>query len=210
MKKLYIFDFDGMLADTVYDSIHCVNKALTMCGKPTYDKNLDHLIYKDFRKFLKDNNAGKETEVYTLYNKIYREYTKPNTHPYKGMIKTLQTLQDNNKILAICSNKQESYLKVYTKELFPTINFKYISGHREGIPNKPDPYRINEIIEKTGVSKDEVLYFGDKDADIEAAKRAGVDMVLARYGQGNKEDYVNPYPIKIIDTPVEILNIEDE
>ncbi|OWT32659.1 hypothetical protein BGI41_06505 [Methanobrevibacter sp. 87.7] len=66
MKKLYIFDFDGMLVDSIYDSIHCVNEALKICGKPTYDKDLKTLYYKDFRKFLKDNDAGKETEVYTI------------------------------------------------------------------------------------------------------------------------------------------------
>ncbi|MGN1185898.1 MAG: HAD family hydrolase, partial [Methanobrevibacter wolinii] len=65
----------------------------------------------------------------------------------------------------------------------------------------------NEIIKKENIKKEEVLYFGDKDADINAAKNAGIDMVLVKYGQGNIKDYENTYPIKIIETPMEILDL---
>lgn len=207
MKKLYIFDFDGTLVDSIYDSIYCVNKALELCGKPTYKKDLKTLYYQDFRDFLKDNDAGKETEVYTIYNKIYREYEKPNTFPYANIETVLKKLENRNIILAICSNREEEFLKYFTKKLFKNINFKYISGYKKNIPDKPNPYRLNEIIEKENIKKEEVLYFGDKDADINAAKNAGIDMVLVKYGQGNIKDYESKYPIKIIETPMEILDL---
>lgn len=206
MKKMYIFDFDGMLVDSIYDSIYCVNQALIKCKKPTYNKDLKTLYYDDFRNFLKENDAGKDTVVYDIYNKLYREYEKPNTFPYDGIENVLRTLENNNVTLAICSNREEKFLKEFAKKLFPTINFKYISGYRKNIPDKPNPYRLNQIVKAENIKKEDVLYFGDKDADIEAGKNAGIDMVLASYGQGNIEDYSNPYPIKIIDSPLEILN----
>ncbi|OED30337.1 HAD family hydrolase [Methanosphaera sp. WGK6] len=207
MKKLYIFDFDGMLVDTIKDSIYCVNQALKQCGKPTYDKNLKNLYYKEFRQFLVDNGAPKESEVYHLYNEIYAKYEKPNTKPYNGIIEVLETLHNKNKTLAICSNKEENYLKKYTEKMFKNHNFKYISGHRTGIPDKPNPYRLNEIIKKENIKKEEVIYFGDKDVDIEAARNAGIDMVIVTYGQGNNEDYQQKYPLKVINTPKEILEV---
>ena len=45
-------------------------------------------------------------------------------------------------------------------------------------------------------------------ADIEAAKSAGIDMVLVTYGQGNKEAYSNSYPLKLIDNVKEILDFK--
>lgn len=206
MKTLYIFDFDGTLVDSLYDSIHCVNQALEQEGKPVYRGNLETIIYKDFRKFLVDNDAGKNSKVYHLYNDIYRKYDKPNTKPYEGIIDVLKTLSKQGATLAVCSNKENNYLVEYTKKLFPNIDFKYISGHREGIRDKPNPDRLLEIIEKEGTPLDEVIYYGDKDVDIEAAKQAGIDMILVSYGQGNEEDYNNDYPLKIIDSPRDLLD----
>lgn len=39
MKKLYIFDFDGTLFDTVDDVVICLNKALKVNGFPTLTKS---------------------------------------------------------------------------------------------------------------------------------------------------------------------------
>ena len=57
-----------------------------------------------------------------------------------------------------------------------------------------------------GISKDEVIYFGDKDVDILAAENAGIDMVVVKWGQGNDNDYANPYPLRAIDSPNDILD----
>lgn len=207
MKKLYIFDFDGTLVDSIVDSISCVNEVLKSFNKPTYDKDLKTLYYKDFRQFLKDIDAGKETPVYPAYTKLYKNYPKVNTHPYDGVVEVLKELESQGKILAICSNRDERYLKEFSKQLFEDIDFKYISGYRKGIPDKPNPYRLNEIIEKENISKDEVLYFGDKDADIAAAENAGIDIILVSYGQGNAEDYSSNYPLKVVDSPYDFLDL---
>ena len=64
-------------------------------------------------------------------------------------------------------------------------------------------------MEKEGISKEEVIYFGDKDVDILAAERAEIDMVVVKWGQGNENDYANPYPLKAIDSPKDILDFCD-
>ena len=208
MKELYIFDFDGTLVDSIVDSIACVNEVLKRFDKPTYDKDLKTLYYKDFRQFLKDIDAGKETDVYPAYIDLYKDYPKVHTRPYDGVKEVLEELSNRGKTLAICSNRDVKYLNEFSKEIFKDINFKYISGYRKGIPDKPNPYRLNEIVEMEGCSKDEVLYFGDKDADIAAAENASMDMVLVTYGQGNDEDYSSDYPLRIIDSPYDILDLD--
>ena len=78
------------------------------------------------------------------------------------------------------------------------------------MPDKPDPFRINEIITAENLTPEEVVYFGDKDADVKVEQNAGVDLILVTYCQGIKEDYENPYPLKVIDKTEEILEIIDE
>ncbi len=210
MKRLFIFDLDGMILDTIEDSFNCVNQVLEEFGIPTYDVDLKTMHYPSFRKYLNENNAGKETPVYPRYIEVYAEHPLNNTKHFDGITDVLKTLQDRGVTLAICSNREEKIVKVLAKRFFDEINFKYISGFRKGVPDKPNPYRLEEIINAENVSKSEVVYFGDKDADVKVAKNAGVDLILVTYGQGSHEDYNNPYPLKVIDKPEEILELIDE
>lgn len=210
MKKLFIFDLDGMLLDTIEDSFNCVNQVLKEFGIPPYEEDLQTMHYPTFRKYLNENNAGKQTPVYPKYIEVYAKDPLKNTKPFDGIIEVLTQLQDNNITLAICSNRDEKVVRRLAKQYFEEINFKYISGYNKGIPDKPDPYRINRIIESENLTKDEVIYLGDKDADVKVAQNAEIDLILVTYGQGSDEDYLNPYPLKVIDKPQEILELINE
>ena len=208
MNKLYVFDFDGMLVDTIRDSIACLNQALEEFGRPTFDEDLDSFVYEDLRQFLRDNSSSKDTLIYPRYIEICAESDFSSTKAYDGMIEVLKELASRGIILAICSNREQNVLEEFCGRFLPGIEFKYLSGYRQGVPDKPDPYRLNEIIENEGVGRENVLYFGDKDVDIIAARNASVKMVMATYGQGNEMDYKDSYIFALIDDPKDILDIE--
>ena len=208
MKNLFIFDLDGMLIDSVIYSIRCFNLLFEYYGLPTYDKDLSDLDYDDFREFLRNNIDFSDQGVLDKFVEIYASVPE-DSEAYEGIHEVLETLLNKGMTLAICSNREEENIKDDVMRVFPEIIFKYISGYRQGIPDKPDPYRLNEIVEKEGISKDEVIYFGDKDVDILAAENAGIDMVVVKWGQGNDKDYANPYPLRAIDSPNDILDFAD-
>lgn len=210
MKRLFIFDLDGMILDTFEDSFNCVNQVLEEYGIPTYNMDYKTIHYPTFRKYLNDNNAGKDTPVYPRYIEVYAKDPLNNTKAFDGIIEVLKELQSRDVTLAICSNREEKVVKVLAERFFDGIKFKHISGFRKGVPDKPDPFRINEIINAENVSLDEVVYFGDKDADVKVAENAKIDLILVTYGQGCQEDYDNPYPLKVIDKTEEILELIDE
>lgn len=205
MKNLFIFDLDGMLIDSVIYSIKCFNMLFEYYGLPTYDKDLSDLDYDDFRSFLKSNIDFSNQEVLDRFVEIYASVPE-DSEAYEGIHEVLEILASHGRTLAICSNREEQNIGDDVERVFPDIDFKYVSGYRKGVPDKPDPYRLNEIVEKEGVSKDEVIYFGDKDVDILAAQNAGIDMVVVKWGQGNENDYSNPYPLRAIDSPKDILD----
>ena len=208
MKNLFIFDLDGMLIDSVIYSIRCFNLLFEYYGLPTYDKDLSDLDYDDFREFLRNNIDFSDQGVLDKFVEIYASVPE-DSEAYEGIHEVLETLLNKGMTLAICSNREEENIKDDVMRVFPEIDFKYISGYRQGIPDKPDPYMLNEIGEKEGISKDEVIYFGDKDVDILAAENAGIDMVVVKWGQGNDKDYANPYPLRAIDSPNDILDFAD-
>lgn len=122
-------------------------------------------------------------------------------------MEVLEELQNRGKTLAICTNRTEIDLRERIEGFFKGIDFKYVSGYRKGVPDKPDAYRINEIIEKENISRDKVIFFGDKDNDIMAARNAGIDIAFAKWGQGKEEDFNNPYVFKLLESPYDILDI---
>lgn len=205
MKNLFIFDLDGMLIDSVIYSIRCFNLLFEYYGLPTYDKDLSDLDYDDFREFLRNNIDFSDQGVLDKFVEIYASVPE-DSEAYEGIHEVLETLLNKGMTLAICSNREEENIKDDVRRVFPDIDFKYISGYRKGVPDKPDPYRLNEIVEKENIPKDEVIYFGDKDVDILAAENANIDMVVVKWGQGNENDYMNPFPLRAIDSPNDILD----
>ena len=96
------------------------------------------------------------------------------------------------------------------KHFFPTINFVAIEGQREGIPVKPDPSVVFNILGKALVKKQNVLYVGDSGVDMETARRAGVDSIGVTWGfrsRAELQEYLAGY---IVDKPEEILELLDK
>ncbi|MBE6486703.1 MAG: HAD family hydrolase [Methanosphaera stadtmanae] len=207
MKELYIFDFDGTLVDSYRDSIKYFNITLEQFNLPTFDLDVEGLDYQIFREFIHEQIIGIEEEFMKKFTLNYKDSPQVNTYLYDGIIDVLQELQNRKITLAICSNREQNNLEELVNDFLDGIDFKYISGTVNEEHCKPDPYRINEIIRKENIEKDKILYFGDKVADIEAAKAACIDMVLVTYGQGNDEAYSDSYPLKLIDNPKEILDL---
>lgn len=203
MKKLYIFDFDGTLVNTFYDSVISYNKALKEHGLPEYEyESLDTIDYTDFINNMTDN-----MDILEAYTKIYENSDKEYTLPYEGITEVLQQLIREEKELAICSNRKQEQLTEYTHKLFDNIPFKHVVGYTPDGGYKPNPEVMNRILEEEQYSDDEIVYIGDKKTDILTARNVNIDVVIVRWGQGDDEAYTDEYPIKVIDEVDELLEI---
>ena len=55
---------------------------------------------------------------------------------------------------------------------------------------KPNPYLLEKIVEDLDIKKDEIVYFGDTDTDIETCKNANVTSVGVEWGFREREELV--------------------
>uniref|UniRef100_UPI004038662F HAD family hydrolase n=1 Tax=Roseburia inulinivorans TaxID=360807 RepID=UPI004038662F len=57
----------------------------------------------------------------------------------------------------------------------------------EGISRKPEPETVFEALKELGNTKEEAIYVGDSEADIETAKNAGMPCISVLLGFRDKE-----------------------
>lgn len=212
MKRLFIFDFDGTLFDSVCDVVICFNKALTVHNLPTLTReeylgclggNIDEIVSMVLGENLTDENL--ET-VKKTYLDLYNSSKKENTVPFEKSHDILKKLQDEGILIAINSNRLNYSLQEFVAKFFADIDFLEIEGHDEPHPSKPNPYGVEKILRKANVSADEAVYIGDSKTDIQTAKNAGIDCIIVKWGYGNPKDYEDEYVLDAIDDMCELVN----
>ena len=113
-------------------------------------------------------------DIKEIANKVVNAWQKhisldPEAHP------VLHTLQQHSKKLALVSNfdhPPHAHSVLSKHGLTPYFDSVVISGE-VGI-KKPDPRIFDTAFEQTGMKPEEVIYVGDTEDDVKAARAAGI------------------------------------
>ena len=212
MKKLVIFDLDGTLLDTIADLAVATNHALKQLGYPTHKTEVIRTfvgngINKLLERALPANERTEENvmRMRTHFIPYYDAHNADLSAPYPGIVSLLKTLQEKGLQLAVASNKYQEATMKLVKHYFPTIHFIEVLGQRDGIAVKPDPIIVFDILKKTDVNKEEVLYVGDSGVDMQTAQNAGVDAVAVTWGFRPQAELESFQPKGLIDKAEELL-----
>ncbi|MGM9843436.1 MAG: HAD family hydrolase, partial [Muribaculaceae bacterium] len=189
MKRLVIFDLDGTLLNTIEDLGEAANYALERTGYPTHSiASYPYFVGNGVSKLLQrvlPEDARTEENVNALrlyFMEYYEVHNTDNTKPYPGITELLEQLQDDGVKLAVASNKYDSAVKKLITHFFPQIKWAALEGQKEGVPVKPDPSIVFEILSKCPTKKSDVLYIGDSGVDMETARRACVTSCGVTWG----------------------------
>ena len=108
-------------------------------------------------------------ETFALFKEYYGKHCNDNTKPYAGVVELIETLKEKGYAVAIVSNKIDFAVKelndLYFKGIVPVA-----IGEKEGIRRKPAPDTVYEALKELGKTKEEAVYVGDSDVDLETAK----------------------------------------
>lgn len=213
-KQLAIFDLDGTLLDTVADLANATNQALAKCGYPThpteaYYRFVGNGINKLFARALPEEARTEENvqRIRTLFIPYYNEHNADDSHPYPGIVELLTQLQSQGIQLAVASNKYQQATAKLVGHFFPNIRFAAVYGQREGVPIKPDPTIVNDILSETGISRAHTLYIGDSGVDMQTARNASVESVGVTWGFREEEELRTNGATHIIHNAKDILKL---
>ena len=214
MKRLVIFDLDGTLLNTIEDLGEAANYALEKTGYPThsiasYPYFVGNGVSKLLQRVLPEDARTEENvnELRKYFMEYYEVHNTDNTKPYPGIIELLEQLQDDGIKLAVASNKYDSAVKKLITHYFPQIKWAAIEGQKEGVPVKPDPSIVFEILSKCPTKKSDVLYIGDSGVDMETARRACVTSCGVTWGFRPISELMAYHAENIANQPNEIYTL---
>ena len=212
MKRLVIFDLDGTLLNTIADLAAATNQALQHYGYPTHETEayrffVGNGINKLFERALPEGERTEENvlKIRSQFVPYYDEHNADLSRPYPGIPELLETLQQQGIMIAVASNKYQAATRKLIAHYFPEINFVEVLGQREGIPAKPDPSIVNDIMKKAGVRQEEILYVGDSNVDMQTAHNAGVTAIGVAWGFRPRTELEALHPAHIIEKAEELL-----
>ncbi len=210
-KKLIIFDLDGTLVNTVKDLNTAINYSLNKNGYPLVSEaHTSKAIGNGIRITLKrsipkDVSENVLDKVLSDFRGYYKDHYLDYSLPYEGMVETLKELKSRGYLLAVATNKLESIAKDMIEKLYPNI-FDIIVGDDLHCPKKPNPFIINKVLSSLTIQKEDTIYVGDSEVDIESAKNAQVDLLLVDYGFHRSEEYIS-LSEQHIKYPKQLLNL---
>ncbi len=190
--QLAIFDLDGTILDTLEDLTDSTNHVLSSNGYPTH--SIDEVrsyvgngIYMLIKRAVP--NATDEKEIQRLFEQFvsyYKDHCAIKTKAYEGINDLLFALKENNVKRAVVSNKGDFAVKILIDDYFPDL-FEISVGEKQGVRKKPYADSVNEVLRLLGCKKEETVYIGDSEVDIQTAKNAGLACVSVSYGFRSKE-----------------------
>lgn len=210
--KLAIFDMDGTILNTIDDLAASLNFALEKCGYSarTTDEVLSFVgngIGKLIERGVPQGCTPEETDkVFSVFMEHYAVHCADRTAPYSGITGLLENLRRNGCLTAVVSNKADSAVKELCERYFPGL-FDYAVGERSGILRKPAPDSVNEVLDKLGTDRENAVYIGDSEVDIETAKNAGMDSIIVEWGFRKKDFLIEKGAETIVSSPGEIEDI---
>ena len=212
MKKLVIFDLDGTLVNTIADLADSVNYALQILGYPAqpYEKFpyfVGNGIYKLIERALPPESRDEQTirAVKAVFMDYYMLHNTDKSTVYEGVGELLRALADKGVALAVASNKVHEATVAMIARLFPGIGFACVLGQRDGVPTKPNPAIVAEILQTVSATPTETLYVGDSGVDMQTAHNAGITAVGVTWGLRPVEELRQNAADIIIDSPMELL-----
>ena len=214
MVKAVVFDLDGTLLDTLEDLANACNYALKSCGfkehnVKDYTRFVGNGRYKLIERIIPDKHKeDKEVidKVLRLFDEYYEEHMVDMTKPYDGIMKMIEELKEKNIKIAVVSNKPHEFAGEVVRRYFGDA-FEITYGQRPNHPTKPDPKTIYEVMELLNVEKNECIYVGDSDVDVNTAKNAGVKSVGVSWGFRGEGELREAGADYIIKNPIELMEL---
>ena len=227
LRRLFIFDLDGTLVDSLPDIALHLRAALVAHGLPApsnaqirrwVGSGARELIVRAVTELQRDarlstassaNNpldTAVITSIFAAFMAAYRNAPVVQTELYPGMAQQLdQFVRDPDNVFAVLSNKPHDLAVTITNQLLSRWPFAAVYGQRDGIAKKPDPAAALQIAIECGVAPTASIFIGDSEVDIETGRAAQMRTVGVTWGIGDPAKLRASRPDVVVEQIAELV-----
>jgi len=203
--KLFLFDFDGVLVDsldvyekTVTACLIKINQPLTR-GREEFLELFEGNFYESLVQKGVDLEAFMKASI-----DILAQVKIKDIKPIEDVVPVVEELHKKHCLIVISSNETASIKEAL--ELFKYDGyFREILGS-DFMLSKKD--KILYATKKYQLPPDDIYYIGDTTGDIKEGKQAGVKTVGVTWGWHGKEKMAVAKPDYLFDQPKELLTLK--
>ncbi len=205
MIKNFVFDFDGTIANSKDKIIQIINELSYKYGYEKLSIQQIKLFQSKGARWLISNLEISKMRVPFLMRDIRAdlfEITK-DLKPFVGISNVLRELKDHKIVLGILTTNSESNVRLFIKN--NNIDFFDFIYHGSSLFGKD--VLLKKMLKGQVLNKEETVYVGDEDRDIEAAKKIGLKSIAVTWGFNSKKLLASTKPNYLITKPLDLLSI---
>ena len=191
-RRAVVFDLDGTLVDTIGDLTTALNTTLTELDlAPHSEDAVRTMVGGGLAKLLERALAAHGADLEAIGRDaagkriVEQDAATPasSSERYPGAKETLAALTEAGIPCGICTNKPEPIARDLLEAMGIADAFGIIQGAEAGFPRKPDPAGLAHVVETLGATPETTLMVGDSEADVKAARAAGLKgVILVSFG----------------------------
>lgn len=205
---LIIFDYDGVLADTLENLIQFGQEACNQLG-------IRHLVTKDDLSNLEVmsfSSFGRACEVpENLVDEFVRIcldlFAKKESPPaiFEGLNKVIQYLSANHKIAVVTTNSSQNVHAFLVKHGLDRLVHAVCGVDTPG--SKAQKISTAKSLLLENEEQKAVFMIGDSLSDVRSAKEAGVTSVAVTWGHQNLETLLRGNPDYVVNSPHDLIEV---
>ena len=215
MYKCCIFDLDGTLVNSIYAIQKSVNETLKLYNLgPISVEDTKEYVGDGYKKLMEralracgDEKLTHYEESLGEYSRIFKDCCLYRVEAYPGIRELIDFLKAHGIKCAVLSNKPHDRAVDNVEGVFQKGYFDLVYGEREseGIRRKPQPDGVLAILKELGIKKEDCLYFGDTNTDMETGRNAGVDTVGVTWGFRPRKELEDYEPRLVADDTAQVI-----
>ncbi len=186
-----VIDLDGTLVDTVADLARALNQLLATQDlgrlpestvRKLVGRGVGRLVEWGLEAAGGRPDGQQLPELIQAFKDIYERDPASHSRPYDGVIETLDRWRGEAHTLAVCTNKPQAPSDLILRDLALAPYFAAVAGGDRFDVRKPEAGHLTGTIELAGGDPGRAVMIGDSITDLDAARAAGIPIVLVDYG----------------------------